>query len=300
MTTDLQQFRVLLAIHDSGSVTGAAHKLNMSQPAVSNALAKLRSTFDDPLFVRIANRMEATPRTLALLPRLQEVLEILDLEILSNPGFEPASSSREWIFCLSEVGEIVFLPRLFERLQQESPRASVRTISLTPDQLAPSLLEGKVDSILGYFPDLVTPDIYQQRLFSHKLSCLLRAGHPAAQQPMSLATFCQLPHLQVSNGGRSQEMYEAHLNEAGIQRNIALQTSHYLSVPSIIASSDLLVVLPRTVARLYANNPSVQVVEPPIELPPYDLKHYWHARFHKDPRSQWLRKTIQDLFTGTG
>jgi DNA-binding transcriptional LysR family regulator len=194
------------------------------------------------------------------------------------------------------VGEVVFLPALFQSLRIAAPNTRIRTVSLAPDELVENLHEGRVDAVLGYFPDLTTPNIYQQRLFSHDLVCLIRLDHPLAAEQLSLEDFTRLEHLQVRDGSRRQEMFEAHLAKAGIHRNIVLQTSHYMSVPSIIERSDLIVVLPRTVANMYTHNLNVRMVEPPLDIPRYDLKQYWHARFHEAPRSVWLRRLIMSVF----
>lgn len=296
MRTDLNLLRVLLAVYETGNVTAAAKRLGMSQPAASAALARLRQSLGDPLFIRSGNVMEATPRAQGIIEHTREVIEIIDRDILSGPTFDPSTSDQEFVFCLSEVGEIVFLPALFQRLRTEAPLSRIRTVSLGPDQLVESLHEGRVDSVLGYFPDLTTPNIYQQRLFSHDLVCLIRVGHPMAGERLSLEDFVCLEHLQVRDGSRRQEMFEAHLAIAGIQRNIVLQMSHYMSVPAIIERSDLVVVLPRTVANTYAHNPNVMMIEPPLDIPRYDLKQYWHARFHEAPRSVWLRRLIMSVF----
>ncbi|MHC5351890.1 LysR family transcriptional regulator [Metapseudomonas furukawaii] len=297
MRTDLNLLRILLAVYETGNVTAAAKRLGISQPAASAALSRLRHSLGDPLFIRSGTSMRATPRAQAIIEHTREVIEIIDRDILSSPTFDPATSDHQFTFCLSEVGEVVFLPALFERLRKEAPNARVRTISLAPDVLLENLQEGKVDAVLGYFPDLAAPNIYQQRLFSHDLACLVRREHPLVGKRMSLKAFCAAEHLQVSDGSRSQEMFESHLAKSGIRRNIVLQTSHYMSVPSIIESSDLIVVLPRTVANLYTHKVDVKIVEPPLEIPRYDLKQYWHARFHKAPRSLWLRGIISELFS---
>ncbi|MEW9858199.1 MULTISPECIES: LysR family transcriptional regulator [Pseudomonas] len=296
MRTDLNLLRVLLAVYETGNVTTAAKRLGMSQPAASAALARLRHSLGDPLFIRSGNAMEATPRAQGIIEHTREVIEIIDRDILSGPSFDPATSEQEFVFCLSEVGEVVFLPALFQSLRRLAPSARIRTISLAPDELVESLHEGRVDALLGYFPDLITPNIYQQRLFSHDLVCLVRLDHPLVGEHLTLDTFSKLEHLQVRDGSRRQEMYEAHLGKSGVHRNIVLQTSHYMSVPSIIEQSDLIVVLPRTVANMYIHHPNVRTVEPPLAIPRYDLKQYWHARYHEAPRSVWLRRLISTVF----
>lgn len=299
MRTDLNLLRVLLAVHDCGNVTAAAKRLGMSQPAASAALARLRHSLGDALFVRSGMTMEPTPRARSIVERTREVITTIDQDILASPTFDPLHSTEEFTFCLSEVGEVVFLPPLFERLREQAPRARIRCVSLAPKDLLEALREGRIDSVLGYFPDLDAPNIYQQRLFSHDPVCLIRRGHAFKGEQLSLEAFCSLEHLQVRDGSRSQEMYESYLAGMGVERNIVLQTSHYMSTAAIIERSDLVVVLPRTVANLYAENSAVRLIEPPVELPRYDLKHHWHARYQKDPRHLWLRKTIVDVFCST-
>lgn len=294
--TDLNLLKVILAIYDQGSVTLAAQSLGMSQPAVSSALVRLRADFEDQLFIRFANRMNATPLVESMLPKLRESMEMLENQVLSKPVFLPENATKEWVFCLSEVGEIVFLPDLYKKIKQLTPHAKVRTVSLPPDQLPAALHSGTVDLALGYFPDLNSPDIYQQRLFSHELACLVRADHEACSRPFTLEAFKHYKHLQVSNGSRSQEMYEGYLEQHNIERSIALETSHFLSVPTIISGSDLIAVIPRTVALLHGDNPSVTMLPMPMDIPLYDLKQHWHARHHKDPRNQWLRGLTYGLF----
>lgn len=296
MRTDLNLLRVLLAIHDCGNVTTAAKRLGISQPAASAALSRLRHSLGDPLFVRSGTVMEPTPRARSIVERTREVITTIDQEILTSPTFDPAHSTEEFTFCLSEIGEVVFLPSLFDRLRTEAPNARIRCLSLAPKDLLEALSEGKVDSVLGYFPDLDAPNIYQQRLFSHDLVCLIRDNHRITDARLSIEDFCSLEHLQVRDGSRSQEMYEAHLADNGIERNIVLQMSHYMSITAIIERSDLVVVLPRTMANLYAKHSAVRLIEPPVQIPPYSLKHHWHARYQKDPRHLWLRGQVLEIF----
>ncbi|NWE12838.1 LysR family transcriptional regulator [Pseudomonas yamanorum] len=298
MRTDLNLLRVLLAIHDCGNVTAAAKLLGMSQPAASAALSRLRHSLGDPLFVRSGTAMEPTPRARSIVERTREVIATIDQEILPSPTFDPAESRDEVTFCLSEIGEVVFLPALFDCLRSKAPHVKIRCLSLGPKDLLEALREGKVDAALGYFPDLDAPNIYQQRLFSHDLVCLIRQDHRITDARLSLKDFCELEHLQVRDGSRSQEMYESFLGEQGIERRIVLQMSHYMSMAAIIERSDLVAVVPRTVANLYVQYSSVRLIEPPVEIPRYSLKHHWHARNQKDPRHLWLRKQVVELFGG--
>lgn len=296
MKVDLNLLRLLLAVHDTGSVTAAAAQLNLSQPTASAALARLRHSFGDPLFIRHGGIMMPTPRASSLIGKTREMLDLVDSEILRSPEFDPAQATDELVFCLSAIGETVFLPKLFHYLKQAAPRARIRSLTLPPGRLEEALLAGDVDLILGYYPDIKESAIYQQRLFSHDLACMVRAGHPIAGPRMTLEEFTQAEHAFVKDGSRSQEMFEAELGARRIERKIVLRTSHYMSIHAIIAGSDLVVVLPRPVANAFARQQDVRILMPPMEIPKYDLKMYWHQRYHKDPKTTWLRGVVTQLF----
>lgn len=241
--------------------------------------------------------MTPTPRALNIIEKIREVIDLIDSEILRSPDFDPMVATDEIVFCLSAIGETVFLPKLFHYLKKTAPNAPIRALSLPPDKLEEALLSGEVDLILGYYPDIKEGAIYQQRLFSHDLACMVRAGHKIKGPQMTLQEFVDAEHVFVKDGGRSQEMFEAELSAHRIERKIVLRTSHYMSIHSIIADSDLVVVLPRPVASALSGEEDVRVLVPPVEIPKYDLKMYWHQRFHHDPKIAWLRSVATSLFS---
>ncbi|MGY2399980.1 LysR substrate-binding domain-containing protein [Pseudomonas sp. SDO5271_S396] len=169
-------------------------------------------------------------------------------------------------------------------------------MSLGPKDLHNALREGRVDSALGYFPDLDAPNIYQQRLFDHDLVCLIGRHHRIIAPQLSTEEFCTLEHLQVRDGSRSHEMYESFLAEHGIERKIVVQISHYMGMSAIIERPDLIAVMPRSVAHIDEKHSAVRMIEPPVDIPPYSLKHQWHARNQKDLRHVWLRAQISEIF----
>jgi len=298
MKTDLNLLRILLAVHETGSVTAAAARLDISQPAASAALGRLRRVLGDPLFVRRGLRMHATPLAQGILGKTREVNDVIDRDILTPPTFDPATCRGETAVCLSEIGEVVLLPPLYRLLRVQAPGLALKTLGLGPDELDQALYEGRVDMAIGYFPDLKGADIYQQRLFSHMLACVVREGHPIRGPRMTMAQFKRAEHLLVRDGSRTMEMYEHYIRSQGIERRIGVQMSHYMSVPGLVEESDLVVVLPRTIAERFARGGRLRVLAPPAGIPRYDLKQYWHRRFHNDPRIRWLRGVVFQLFDG--
>jgi DNA-binding transcriptional LysR family regulator len=295
---DLNLLPIAVVLLEQGSVSKAALKLGMSQPSVSEALAKLRRYFNDPLFVRSREGMVPTPIGATIVQRAEAILRRIDDELLTDVAFEPALAERPFTFALSDVGEIVFLPRLLQRLRSAAPGAPVRSVSLSPHAVSEALEAGTVDLAIGYFPDLKKGQFYQQRLLSHHFVCLLRADHPVRSPQLDLKQFLALEHAVVQSEGRSQEIWERFLIERGVTRRIALTTPHFLSLPRIIARSDMVVTVPHAIGVAYgtpANN--LRTVRPPFESPRIELRQHWHRRFHKDVRSSWLRQVVSELFS---
>ena len=296
MKVDLNLLRVLLAIDDTGNVSTAAVRLGVSQPAASAALGRLRKAFGDPLFIRRGLRMQPTPLAQNLVAKSREVIDVIDRDILVLPVFDPATHTGEITLCLSGIGEVVLLPALHRRLRQAAPGIRLNSISLPPGQLEAAMHEGSVHLAIGYFPDLSGNDMFQQRLFSHELACLISKRHAFKGQRLTLAQFSQMEHLLVRDGSRTLEMYEQYIMSHRIPRHISLRMSHHMSAPGLVESSDLMVVLPRTLAEQFTRHWDVRVVAPPGEIPGYDLKQYWHRRHANDPANQWLRQMAAQLF----
>ena len=294
---DLNLLRIALAIYAEGSVSGAARALGMSQPAASAALARLRARIGDPLFVKTALGMEPTPRATTLAATARDILKRVNRELLAPSSFEPAVTRERLTFALSDIGEMVFLPRLLEYLGKHAPHAQVRSLSATPAQVERGLENGDIDLAVGYFPDLAKSSFFQQRLFTHHFVCLLRAGHPLRGNKLSLRQFLGLSHAVVQAAGRSQEILERYLDKKRIKRKIALLTPHFMSIPMIIARSDLLVTVPHALGLYFAASGSgLKMVEPPLRLPGIEVKQHWHRKFHHDAKVVWLRKLVADLF----
>lgn len=294
---DLNLLPILVALADQRSVTLAARALGISQPAASTALAKLRAFFGDPLFVRTPKGMEPTPRAAALIGPARTALDGLRADLLAPPVFDAATSRTRFTIALSDIGEMVFLPRLLERLGERAPLASLRSVTGSPSDTEQGLESGDIDLAVGYFPDLSKSSFLQQRLFTHYFVCLLRADHPISAHRLSLEQFLSLGHAVVRAEGRSQELFERYLEKQRIQRRAVLETPHFMSLPFILARTDLLATVPHAVGVSFSHShANIRIVEPPLALPKFDLKQHWHQRFTHDPRHRWLRRLIAELF----
>jgi DNA-binding transcriptional LysR family regulator len=289
---DLNLLRVLVALDDRRSVSGAAAVIGRSQPAVSVALGKLREFFDDRLFVRSGNRMEPTPRAAALVDSARGVLARVG-DIVAAPGFDPPASQRAVALALSDVGEMVMLPTILREMRRLMPKAAVRSVSLPPGDVASGLEDGSIDLAIGYFPDLQKRNFYQQALYTDTFASLLRARHPIAARKLSIRQYLALEHVVVRAESRTEEVMERYLARKRIRRRVVLTTPHFASAPIIVAQSDLIVTVPLPLARYFVSVAAdLRIVGLPFEPPRIALRQFWHRRFHNDARNRWLRALV--------
>ena len=295
---NLNLLPIAFALYEERSVSGAAKALGMSQPAVSMALSKLRAHFNDPLFIRAARGVEPTPRAHALVKASRPLVSRLQEDLRLERTFDAGRSARAFTFAMSDVGELVFLPRIIERLRAVARHCSIRSVSMPPQHIARGLEKGDIDLAVGYFPDLVHNNFFQQRLFTHHVACLMRADHPMYAKRLTLKAFLEIEHAVVHAEGRSHELFEKFLERKRIRRKIVLHTPHFLSVPVVVSRSDLVATVPHALA-LYFGRLAPQrfaVAMPPFELAGFDVKQHWHRKFHHDARNRWLRRQVADLF----
>ena len=293
---DLNLLLVLDGVLREGTLSNAAKALNVSQPTISSSLAKLREILQDELFVRSGNGMQPTPRALALKEPIQRVLTAVKGEILDTVRFDPATEIRPYTIATPDIGEPLFLPRLVARLAQDAPRVNLRSTVVRPRHLEDALEAGEVDLAVGYFPNLARPTTMQQTLFTHGFACLARTGHPLIKNGLTLEAFLEARHVVVGSEGSSQELFEDALAKRGLERRCALRTPHFMSVPFVVASTDLIVTVPRAVAAFFSGLVNLQVLDPPIDVPEFAVKQYWHRRFHHDARVIWLRTMMSDFY----
>lgn len=295
---DLNLLPVLVAIHEHGSVTAAALHLGMSQSAVSTTLAKLRQKYGDPLFHRVGHGMKATARMRRLVEPLREALASVESTFSSEAVFSARTTERTFTFAMSDLGEVVFMPRILRRLRQLAPRAIVRSVAASAAQIERGLENGEIDLAVGYFPDLREKSFLEKHLFFHHFLCLLRANHPITAATLSLPQFLSLEHAVVYGAGRTYEIFERFLRSKKIHRRVVLETPHFLSIPSIISGSDLIVTVPHAVGVFVKDvHMNIRIAQPPMRTPKIDLKMHWHRNYQRDPKNKWLRELVASLFT---
>ena len=292
---DLNLLPVFEALHETQSVTRAAQRLGLSQSAMSAALARLRAALDDPLFVRGARQMLPTPRARELAAPVREVLERMRREVFSGAGFDPARTDREFALCLTDMGAVVFLPRLIAEVRRVAPQARLRSEQVRAAELERALEEGSIDLAIGSYPDL-PGSLFQQRLYERGYVCICRADHPSVGARLSLGTYLALEHAIVRSPVRAQEAIDRALGRRGARRRIALSVAHYLALPYVIERTDFLATVPSEIAEVFRRQAAIRILASPVRVPDVTLRQYWHKRYHHDPASRWLRGVVERVF----
>ncbi|WP_321812267.1 MULTISPECIES: LysR family transcriptional regulator [unclassified Burkholderia] len=295
---DLRLLRLLVQVHALGSVSKAAEAIQLSQPAASLALGRLRRILGDPLFVRGTAGMLPTPRCDEVATTARHALSMIDRAVHVPAPFDPMTARRDFVVTLSDIGEMVFLPKLMAHLSQKAPHCNLRSKALSVDELPYILEGGEVEMAIGFFPDLERPGFFMQTLFEHRFVCLVRKDHPRVTgDRIPSSDFLDLPHAVVEPEGRSHELFENLLKKNGLKRRVQLSIPHYMSVPAIVAATDMIATVPTVVAEYFVQFGNLRIVLPPINTQPYALKQHWHERFNTDPALKWLRGEISVIFS---
>jgi DNA-binding transcriptional LysR family regulator len=292
---DLDWLGVFVEVYKTQNVSRAALALGMEQASASIALNKLRSHFDDRLFIRTSQGMEPTPRAQAIYPELSQALLHIETARGQPGAFAAAHARREFRICMTDISEIILLPRLINHLQRTAPGLVVKTDKITSDSRR-QLESGDADLAIGFTPDLEA-GFFQQALFAQDFVCLAAASHPRVQARLSRRSFSAEGHILVSTSGTGHAIVDKVLARQKIERRVVLRLPSYLGVASIVAKTDLLVIVPRLLGNALALQEPVQVLEPPVPLPTYKVKQHWHERFNADAGNVWLRRTLAELFT---
>ncbi|HYG87676.1 MAG TPA: LysR family transcriptional regulator [Azospirillum sp.] len=295
---DLNLLVALDALLTERSVTRAADRVGLSQPAMSRALSRLRALFGDRLLVRTSAGLAPTPRAEALALRLRAVLAEVG-QIVRAPAFDPARFTGTARLAMPDYQSLLLLPVLLPRLERDAPGLNITLIP--PRASVPAELEaGDLDLAIGHFPDLPA-GFYAQTLLTEDFACLVRRGHPALTEPLTPQSFAELRHALITiRDDRSPGVVDDALERLGLRRRIALRIPNFLAAPLIVAETDLIITLPRRLAHRLAGMADVEVLEPPLPLDSFAITQLWHERRHDDPEHAWLRAAVAAAATRPG
>ena len=290
---DSRLLAVLDQIYQSRSVSAAAAALELSQPAASVALSKLRRHFGDPLFVRTSAGMEPTPFCETLLPSVRAALEAVTQVLEHRSGFDPASSERHFRLCMTDISQLVLLPKLWEKLRLTAPGIRIEIFPLSSDT-ARLLESGAADLAIGLIPQL-DAGFYQQLLFRQQFVCLVAQRHPRIKKRLTLAQFEAEDHAVVSSSGSAPLIIEREIARLGIRQRVVMRIPNFLGAAFAIEHTDLVATIPKRLGDLLQGRGAFRIFPVPFALPDYDVKQHWHTRYHQDPGNRWLRSAVSEL-----
>jgi len=276
-------------------VSKVADSLGVSQPAVSNSLAKLRKLFGDELFLRTPKGMEPTPFADQLAESVSYALAMIHSGVNQRTSFNPAQERRSFTVGMTDIGEIVFLPELIARVKREAPGIALSTVRNTAINLRDELESGKVDMAIGLLPQLKA-GFFQRRLFKQRYVCLMRRGHRLDKKRITLAEYAGAEHLVVVSAGTGHGKVDDLLLRSGIERTVRLTVPHYVSVGHILQRSDLVTTVPEKLADRLLEPFGLAKVAHPAKLPEVAINAFWHAKYHRSPANRWLRTVVFELF----
>jgi DNA-binding transcriptional LysR family regulator len=288
---DLNLFLVFDTIYTERNLTQAAKSLAITQPAVSNALSRLRRMFNDELFVRTSKGMLPTPIADGIAQNISAALGMLNASVLEREEFSPASAQRTYHFSMTDLAEALILPRLFPYFEQQAPHLALQSYYTKRHELIRHLSRGELDFAIDV-PLIEDTQVSHQSLIRDDYVCAMRPDHPLASEPLTLDSYLAMRHIHVSSRRKGLGQVDMSLLKVQGERRIKLRVQHYRVAAEVVSGTDLVLTVPRFLASQY----SLSLRPLPFEVPPLDLHLYWHRQSDSDPSHRWLRESLLTLF----
>jgi len=291
---DLNLLVLFDALYRLRTVQAAASEVAMSPSAFSHALSRLRESLKDELFVRVGSTMTPTAVADAVAPSVAQALKLLDDGLRGAGRFDPAASDRSFVFAATDYTTLVLFPGLTAYLREAAPGVRLQVLQASRKVPFEALASGAIDFALGYTEEGSTmpAGVHDFGWFTDRYMVIARSGHPSAQGRLTLEQYLSARHVVVTPWGEARGAIDHELDKLGLAREVAVQVPSVLAAPFIVASTDLLMVVPLRAARLLQGVVPIDIHEPPFEIPPYQLKAYCHAKRIGEPAHRWMRETM--------
>lgn len=293
---DLNLFIVFEAIYVEGSVTRASQKLNLTQPAISHALGRLRLLFDDPLFVRQGHAMVSTPLARSIIEPVRRSLRGFEVTLNGLDKFDPATTRKQFTLALRDVLESTILPPLVTKVCASAPLVDIAAIQVERRELESELAGGTLDLAIDILLPL-SSEILHRQIMVDKTVVVARKNHPRIKGSLDLESYLEQDHILTSSRRRGPGLEDFELSRLGVQRRIRLRCQHYFAACRVVSQTDLLLTMPERYAEVANQQFGNQILAFPTELPPFDVYLYWHANVDNDPANRWLREQVLQSFT---
>ncbi|MBA3595550.1 MAG: LysR family transcriptional regulator [Polaromonas sp.] len=291
---DLNLLRLFDAVYRTRNVSRAAELMDLTQPAASQGLTRLRLLIKDPLFVRAGGGVQPTPKADRLADAVRSALATLEQALNESALFEPLQSRKVFRIHMSDIGEGRFLPELMVALRRLAPGLRIETTPLASSDIAAGLDSGRIDFAFGFLPTV--KDTQRVQLLKDRYIVLLREDHPFTRRRRSgqalLDALRQLEFVAVRTHSDTLRILEL----MQLEDRLRLTTEHFMVLPSIVRATDLAVVMPRNIAKSFAADGGYAIIEPPFPLRDFTVSLHWSKRFEADPGNRWLREVIAVLF----
>ena len=289
---DLNLFVVFDAIYTEANLTRAGQIIGITQPAVSNALARLRESFNDPLFVRTAQGMVPTPMAQNIINPVRSALALLRVSVQESRTFNPLQANKTFRISMTDLTEAVVLPPLFQRLRKQAPSVVVESLLSHRRETTSDLAAGRLDFAIDA-PLNTDPQVRHVKLMEDRYVCAMRPAHPLAGQPsISLDEYLGLTHIHISTRRNGLGQVDLARGKMGLQRKITLRSQHYLMASNVLQHTDMVMTVPERFARRHALH---FVALPLNELPNVETHLYWHESTEQDPANRWMRELLIEL-----
>jgi DNA-binding transcriptional LysR family regulator len=293
---DLHLIRVLHTVLTERSVSRAALRLGMYQPAVSAALKRLRDLADDPLLVRSGSAMVPTEAGLRMVEPSASILRAAEVLFTDARGFHPASARNTFRIAASDYLDPLFLPQLVAQIKAQAPLAQIEIRSLSADaDYRTNLANGEVDVVIGNWH---TPhdDLHMGRLFGDDVVCLVAKIHPAVRKPWDVASWLAAEHIAPTpTHPGAKGVIDEHLDQSGLRRNIVARCAYFGLIPAIVASSLLVLTTGRQYCERFVDQHAVKILKCPVEFPRMMYYQLWHERTHGSSAGKWLRERVKSV-----
>jgi DNA-binding transcriptional LysR family regulator len=286
---DLNLLRTIQPLLEERHISRAAKCSFLSQPAMSRALNRLREAFGDPLLVRSNGIYERTPRGERVLREIETIMRRLNA-VVNDQEFAPAESRERFRVAMTDHGSTILLPRLLERLRTNAPHSELILSAVGPDT-SEEVAAGRID--LGLCAEEVPPTLENEIIFKFDFVCLVGACQRIRTRRLTLKQYLQLPHAMILTGDDHQAMVDHPLAALGLKRRVALRIPFFIPAVLAIAQTDLVLTVPRTLAKVTKPITSLRMIEPPRELKPFSYFMSWHARLTNEAAHAWLREQVR-------
>ena len=293
---DVNLLYLFKLLYEHRNIKKVSNILDVSPSAISHSMKRLKLCLGDQLFYRASSGLVPTPYAEEISKTIVTCFDAIEQSINSNLNFEPLKSKRVFNVSMTDVGEVLLLPKLISHLATVAPDTSIEIVRCSSQNIQKEMELGNIDIAIGLLPEL-NAGVYQRRLFTQKYKLMLRRGHPLLCEKVTQESILKYKHISISSEDTGHGIIEKYLQNNHIDRDVASKLTHFITVPYILGVSDFIATVPEKLEEMIGTHFDVITIDHPLELPEIQINTFWHARLHEDSANTWFRRLIFDLFS---